>query len=55
MALGGIVALHDSRSTPERPIEDTGSVQFTQLVILKDERYRVIDEVDSLTVVERVS
>ena len=55
VAPGGIVALHDSRSTPERPIEDAGSVQFTQRVILKDERYRVIDEVDSLTVVERVS
>jgi predicted O-methyltransferase YrrM len=54
VAPGGIVALHDSRSTPERPIDDAGSVRFTQEFILKDDRFRVVDEVDSLTVVERV-
>lgn len=53
VAPGGIVALHDSRSTPERPIEEAGSVRFTREFILKDERFRVVDEVDSLTVVER--
>jgi predicted O-methyltransferase YrrM len=52
---GGIVALHDSRVNPGGVTnEDTGSVQFTRAVILKDERYRLIEEVDSLTVVERV-
>lgn len=54
VAPGGVVALHDSRSTPERPIDDAGSVRFTQQYILKDTRFRVVDEVDSLTVVERV-
>lgn len=54
VAAGGIVALHDSRSTPARPIEDAGSVRFTREYILKDSRFRVVDEVDSLTVVERV-
>lgn len=51
---GGVVALHDSRSTPERPIDDAGSVRYTQAVIRQDPRYRVVDEVDSLTVLERV-
>jgi predicted O-methyltransferase YrrM len=51
---GGIVCLHDSRSSPERPIEDAGSVRYTQSVVLKDALYRCVDEVGSLTVVERV-
>jgi predicted O-methyltransferase YrrM len=55
VAPGGVVALHDSRSTAERPIDDAGSVRFTREFILKDTRFRVRDEVDSLTVVERVS
>jgi len=55
VAPGGVVALHDSRSTPERPIDDAGSVRFTRDYILKDSRFRVVDEVDSLTVVERVA
>jgi predicted O-methyltransferase YrrM len=54
VAPGGVIALHDSRSTPERPIDDAGSVRFTAEYIRKDTRFRVVDEVDSLTVVERV-
>jgi hypothetical protein len=54
VARGGLVALHDSRSTPERPIEDAGSVLFTQKFIRQDTRYRVVDEVGSLTVLERI-
>jgi predicted O-methyltransferase YrrM len=54
IAIGGIVALHDSRSTPKRPLENAGSVRFTQETILVDPRFRVVDEVDSLTVLERV-
>jgi len=50
---GGIVALHDSRSTPERPIDDAGSVKVTNDVILRDERFSVVDTVDSLTVLQR--
>jgi predicted O-methyltransferase YrrM len=49
----GIVALHDSRSTPERPIDDAGSVTVTNQIILKDQRFSVVDVVDSLTVLER--
>jgi predicted O-methyltransferase YrrM len=48
---GGLVALHDSRSMPDR--EDLDSVRFTQDVVLHDARFRVVDTVDSLTVLER--
>jgi predicted O-methyltransferase YrrM len=50
---GGIVALHDSRSTPERRIDDAGSVKVTNDVILRDGRFTVVDTVDSLTVLQR--
>jgi predicted O-methyltransferase YrrM len=50
---GGIVALHDSRSTPKRPIDDAGSVKVTNEVILRDERFAVVDAVDSLTVLQK--
>jgi len=53
--IGGRVGLHDSRSTPERPIEHAGSVRFTDEFIRRDTRYRVVDEVGSLTVLERVA
>jgi hypothetical protein len=49
---GGVIALHDSRSVPEKPL-DADSVRFTQTVVLKDARFRVVEEVDSLTVLER--
>lgn len=54
MAPGGIVGLHDSRSTPQRPIDNAGSVRFTREVILADANFERIDEVDSLTVLRRV-
>lgn len=53
VAPGGIIALHDSISTPTRPIDDAGSVRYTQAVIRNDKQYRVIDEVDSLTVLQK--
>ena len=49
----GIVALHDSRSTPHRSIDDAGSVKVTNEVILRDERFAVVDCVDSLTVLRK--
>jgi predicted O-methyltransferase YrrM len=54
LAMGGIVALHDSRSTPERAIDDVGSVRFTRDVILPDPQFEVIATTDSLTVLRRV-
>jgi predicted O-methyltransferase YrrM len=50
---GGVVALHDSRSTPGRRIEDAGSVIVTNRVILRDSRFEGIEAVDSLTVLRR--
>jgi predicted O-methyltransferase YrrM len=50
---GGTIGLHDSRSTPQRLIDDAGSVRFTTEVILNDPRFEVADTVDSLTVLRR--
>ena len=49
----GIVAIHDSRSTPGRPIDDAGSVKVTNEVILRDDRFERKEVVDSLTVLSR--
>jgi len=51
MAPGGLIALHDSRSTPQRQIDHAGSVRFTSEVILHDRGFALAAEVDSLTVV----
>jgi predicted O-methyltransferase YrrM len=48
---GGLVALHDSRSMPDR--EEFDSVRFTNEIVLHDPRFAVVDTVDSLTVLER--
>ena len=49
---GGVVLLHDSRSVPGR--EDPESVLYTETVVRNDARFRVVEEVDSLTVLERL-
>jgi hypothetical protein len=48
VAPGGIVALHDSRNKP-----DWDSQRFTDEVARKDSRYRFIEGVDTLTVLQR--
>jgi predicted O-methyltransferase YrrM len=53
IAPGGVVALHDSRSSADRQIDDAGSARFTREVIARDPRFTVIDAVDSVTVVRR--
>ncbi len=54
IAPGGIIALHDSRSSPSRQIpDDVGSVHFTRDVIERDSRFQVIETIDSLTVLQR--
>ena len=53
VAPGGIVALHDSVPTAERPIHDAGSVRYTEDVIRRDPRFEFIESVDSLTVMQR--
>ena len=54
VAPGGLIALHDSRSSPVRPIDNAGSVRFTSEVILADRRYQVVETIDSLTVLRRL-
>jgi predicted O-methyltransferase YrrM len=53
LAPGGLIALHDSRSTPTRNIDDAGSVVFTREVVLHDPRFELVEQVDSLTVMRR--
>jgi predicted O-methyltransferase YrrM len=53
VAPGGIVALHDSRSSELRNIDDAGSVRFTQEVILRAPDFQVVDALHSLTVLRR--
>ncbi|MEN9799571.1 MAG: hypothetical protein RL653_3268 [Pseudomonadota bacterium] len=53
--VGGHVALHDSRSTPTRDLEQAGSARFTRDVVRHAPGWRVVEEVDSLTVVQRVA
>jgi len=50
VAPGGIVALHDSRSIPAKNLEQAGSVIYTRDVVQKDERFALVEEVDTLTV-----
>lgn len=52
---GGIIALHDSRTFPGHSSHAGGSVRFTNEVILPDNRFRVVETVDSLTVLERIN
>jgi predicted O-methyltransferase YrrM len=51
---GGIVALHDSRSSADRNIDDAGSVRYTREVILVSPRFESIEAIDSLTVLRRL-
>lgn len=53
VAPGGVVALHDSRPTPNRAIGEAGSVRYTAEVIRNDARFEVCGEVDSLTALRR--
>jgi predicted O-methyltransferase YrrM len=52
---GGIIALHDSVSSSTRNIEDAGSAIFTRDLILTDQRFRLIEQVDTLTVVRKLN
>ena len=54
VGMGGIVALHDSCSSSERQIDDAGSVKFTNEVIRLDQRFELVETVDTLTIFRRV-
>lgn len=53
LADGGLIALHDSCSSAARKIDDAGSVVYTRESILHDPRFRLIERVDTLSVLER--
>ena len=53
MSIGGIVALHDSRSCQARDIKFAGSVKFTQERAIRDNRFIVIETADTLTVLRK--
>jgi len=53
VARNGIVAIHDSRSSSRRQINDAGSVIFTREVISRDLRFELVETVDTLTVLRR--
>ncbi len=53
LAPAGIMALHDSHPTDARPIHDAGSVRFTDERIRPDPRFRVVEIVETLTVLTR--
>lgn len=54
VAAGGIVTLHDSCSSSTRQIDDAGSAIYTKEVIQRDERFELVEIVDTLTVLRRV-
>lgn len=48
---GGVVLIHDSRAVEGRPLHEC--VNYVNDVILKDPRFTCVDNVDSLTVLQR--
>ena len=53
VAPGGVVCLHDSRSTAARDISTAGSVRATNEIVLRDPDFELVEQVDSLTVVRK--
>jgi predicted O-methyltransferase YrrM len=53
VASDGVVALHDSRSSATRQIENAGSVRYASEVILHDSRFRILEQIDTLTILRR--
>lgn len=54
IALDGIVAIHDSCSSVTRNIDNTGSEIFTRNFILKDQRFKLIEVIDTLTILKKI-
>jgi hypothetical protein len=50
---GGFIALHDGFSSAARNIDGACSVIYTREAILRDTRYRLVESVDTLSVLER--
>lgn len=54
LAPGGIYILANSRSSPARNLESAGSARYTRDVIRRDPRFRVLEEIDTFTVLRAV-
>jgi hypothetical protein len=53
---GGIVALHDTRASPHNPgVETLGSFRYFESDIRHDPRFRLVRQVDTLSVLERTA
>ena len=50
---GGIIALHDTQTPPGDGGREQSSVRYAREVVLKDERFEVLETVDLLTVLRR--
>ena len=50
---GGIIALHDTQTQPGDGGREQSSVRYAREVVLKDERFEVLETVDLLTVLRR--
>jgi predicted O-methyltransferase YrrM len=55
VGVGGVIALHDSRPLPGDPSVQPDSIRYAQACVVTDSRFRVIDEVDSTTVLVRLA
>jgi predicted O-methyltransferase YrrM len=54
LAPGGIIALHDTLLTPDRPKSaELGSHQYFRSHIQRDPRFEIVEQVDSLTVMRK--
>lgn len=53
VSISGIICLHDSCSSVDRNLSGWGSKQFTDEVVLKDRRFKLLSQVDTLTVLEK--
>jgi hypothetical protein len=55
VASDGVVALHDTHPCAARNIENAGSVRYAREVILRDSRFRLLEQIDTLTVLHRLA
>jgi hypothetical protein len=53
MTPGGTYVLANSRSSDAKRLDEAGSVVCTREVIMRDPRFRLLETVDALTILER--
>ena len=55
VVMEGNIALHDSRFVPGKNKPDLGPIQLVKEIVHQAENYKIIKEVDTLTVFEKYS